>query len=87
MYIIETTPATIRDGSGFDYLEQELRRHGIQLEENPYREAVGEPPITEPAMITLMRSFMAHAKGNRLDPDTLAQRADRTLRARLFTLL
>jgi DNA helicase-4 len=85
--LIETTSATIRDGSGFDHLEQELRRHGIQLEEDPYREAVGEPPISEPAMITLMRSFMAHAKGNRLDPDTLAQRADRTLRARLFTRL
>ncbi|WP_197432517.1 UvrD-helicase domain-containing protein [Pseudarthrobacter sp. GA104] len=85
--LIETTSATIRDGSGFDHLEQELRRHGIQLKEDPYREAVGEPPITDQAMVALMRSFMAHAKGNRLDPDTLAQRADRTLRARLFTRL
>lgn len=85
--LIETTSATIRDGSGFEHLEQELRRHGIQLEEDPYREAVGEPPITEPAMMTLMRSFMAHAKGNRLTPDVLTQRAGRTLRARLFTRL
>lgn len=85
--LIETTSATIRDGSGFEHLEQELRRHGIQLEEDPYREAVGEPPITEPAMITLMRSFMAHAKGNRLTPDLLTQRAGRTLRGRLFTHL
>ena len=85
--LIETTSATIRDGSGFEHLEQELRRHGIQLEEDPYREAVGEPPITEPAMLTLMRSFMAHAKGNRLTPDVLTQRAGRTLRARLFTRL
>ncbi|MET3933606.1 UvrD-helicase domain-containing protein [Arthrobacter sp. OAP107] len=85
--LIETTSATIRDGSGFEHLEQELRRHGIQLEEDPYREAVGEPPITEPAMMTLMRSFMAHAKGNRLTPDVLTQRASRTLRARLFTRL
>jgi DNA helicase-4 len=85
--LIETTSATIRDGSGFEHLEQELRRHGIQLEEDPYREALGEPPISDQAMVALMRSFMAHAKGNRLTPDVLTQRAGRTLRARLFTRL
>lgn len=85
--LIETTSATIRDGSGFEHLEQELRRHGIQLEEDPYREAPGEPPISDHAMVALMRSFMAHAKGNRLTPDVLTQRAGRTLRARLFTRL
>lgn len=85
--LIETTSATIRDGSGFEHLEQELRRHGIQLEEDPYREALGEPPISDQAMVALMRSFMTHAKGNRLTPDVLTQRAGRTLRARLFTRL
>lgn len=85
--LIETTSATIRDGSGFDHLEQELRSHGVELEEDPYREAAGEPPITDPAMITLMRSFMSHAKGNRLTPDELTQRAGHELRARLFVRL
>ncbi|AOY70785.1 uvrDREP helicase family protein [Arthrobacter sp. ZXY-2] len=85
--LIETTSATIRDGSGFEHLEQELRRHGIQLEEDPYREALGDPPISDQAMVGLMRSFMTHAKGNRLTPDVLTQRAGRTLRARLFTRL
>ncbi|MFF2318219.1 UvrD-helicase domain-containing protein [Arthrobacter sp. NPDC058097] len=85
--LIETTSATIRDGSGFDHLERELRRHGIELEEDPYREAAGEPPITDRAMITLMRSFMSHAKGNRLSPDELTQRAGHELRARLFVRL
>ncbi|WP_284982464.1 UvrD-helicase domain-containing protein [Arthrobacter sp. efr-133-TYG-118] len=85
--LIETTSATIRDGSGFEHLEKELRRHGIQLVEDPYLEAVGEPPISDQAMVALMRSFMSHAKGNRLTPEELAQRAGRTLRARLFTQL
>ncbi|MFC7848210.1 UvrD-helicase domain-containing protein [Arthrobacter sp. NPDC057388] len=85
--LIETTSATIRDGSGFEHLEQELRRHGIQLKEDPYREAAGEPPISDQAMLALIRSFMSHAKGNRLTPDLLAERAGRTLRARLFTRL
>ncbi|BAS11785.1 helicase IV [Arthrobacter sp. Hiyo8] len=35
--LIETTSATIRDGSGFEHLEQELRRHGIQLVEDTGR--------------------------------------------------
>ncbi|MBT8163197.1 MULTISPECIES: UvrD-helicase domain-containing protein [Arthrobacter] len=85
--LIETTSATIRDGSGFDHLEQELRRHGIQLNEDPHREAVGEPPISDAAMVALMRAFMSHAKGNRLTPEMLALRAGRTLRARLFLRL
>ena len=85
--LIETTSATIRDGSGLEHLEQELRRHGVQLEEDPYREAVGQPPISDPAMVSLMRSFMTHAKGNRLSPDELGQRAGNELRARIFTRL
>ncbi|MDQ0648639.1 DNA helicase-4 [Microbacterium natoriense] len=85
--LIETTSATIRDGSGFEHLEQELRRHGIELDENPYREAAGEPPINDKAMLTLMRAFMSHAKGNRLIPEVLGQRAGRSLRNRLFVQL
>jgi len=85
--LIETTSATIRDGSGFDHLEQELRRHGVELVDDPYRESVGDPPISDQAMVTLLRSFMSHAKGNRLTPEMLAQRAGHTFRARLFTRL
>jgi DNA helicase-4 len=85
--LIETTSATIRGGSGFDHLEQELRRHGIQLNEDPYREAAGEPPISDAAMVKLMRAFMVHAKGNHLAPDVLGQRAGHVLRNRLFVRL
>lgn len=85
--LIETTSASIRDGSGFDHLEQELRRYGIELDENPYREAVGEPPITDKKMLELMRTFMSHAKGNRLTVELLEQRVNRSLRSRLFVRL
>lgn len=82
--LIETTSASIRDGSGFEHLERELRRRGVELDEDPYREAVGESPITDRAMVTLMRGFMKHAKGNRVAPEVLEQRASRSLRNRLF---
>ncbi|MDO4256340.1 MAG: UvrD-helicase domain-containing protein [Kocuria sp.] len=85
--LIETTSASIRDGSGFDHLESELRRRGVELDENPYRESVGEPPITDGAMLRLMRAFLSHAKGNRVSIDTLEQRAGRSLRSKLFVRL
>ena len=85
--LIETTSATIRDGSCFEHLERELRRHGIELQEDPYRDAPGEPPISDQAMVSLMRSFMTHAKGNRLSPEVLIERAGRNLRSKLFTRL
>lgn len=86
--LIETTSAKIRDGSGFAHLEEELGRLGIELDENPYREAVGEPPINDRAMVSLMRSFMVHVKGNRLTGDELARRAGTIqLRNKLFLSL
>lgn len=85
--LIETTSASIRDGSGFEHLERELRQRGIELDEDPDREPVGEVPISDPDLVRLMRSFMVHAKGNRLPTEELEQRAGWTLRARLFVRL
>lgn len=83
--LIETTSAKIRDGSGFTDLAEELGRLGVELEENPYREAVGEPPVNDRALVSLMRSFMVHVKGNRLTEDALARRGGTAqLRNRLF---
>jgi len=86
--LIETTSAKIRDGSGFTHLAEELGRFGVELEENPYRAAVGEPPINDRAMVSLMRSFMIHVKGNRVTEDALARRGGTAqLRHRLFLRL
>jgi DNA helicase-4 len=86
--LIETTSAKIRDGSGFVHLAGELGRLGVELDENPDRKAVGEPPINDRALVQLMRTFMVHVKGNRLAPDELASRAGTAqLRSRLFLRL
>jgi DNA helicase-4 len=87
--LIETTSAMIRDdsGSGFKHLEAELRRRGVVLNEDPDRAAVGEPPITDRGIISLLRTFMSHAKGNRLDPAVLVARGGKGLRTRLFLRL
>jgi DNA helicase-4 len=60
----------------------------VKLDENPYREAVGEPPINDRALVSLMRSFMVHVKGNRLTAEELARRAGALqLRGKLFLSL
>lgn len=86
--LIETTSANIRDGSGFAHLARELIRLGVELDENPYREAAGEPPISDRALVQLIRTLMVHVKGNRLTTDELARRAGTVqLRSRLFLRL
>ncbi|MGR6092244.1 UvrD-helicase domain-containing protein [Brevibacterium sp. CSND-B09] len=85
--LIETTSASIRDGSGFDHLEAELRRLGVELEENPYREAPGEEPISDRKMVELVRSFLVHVKGNKLSLEQLKRRAGNGIRERLFLKL
>ncbi|OII37719.1 hypothetical protein BIV02_04590 [Curtobacterium sp. MMLR14_014] len=85
--LIETTSASIRDGSAFEHLRHELGSRGLVLEENPYREAVGEPPISDKEFIQLLRTFMGHAKGNRLEADQLQRGAGQSLRSRLFLRL
>lgn len=86
--LLETTSAGIRDGSGFKHLATELQRLGQQFDENPYRHIPGEQPITDGELLGLFRTFMVHAKGNRID---LAALTDKTpasdIRARIFLRL
>jgi DNA helicase IV len=69
--LLETTWATIMDGTGFDYLTDQLTRLGAALDENPYREPVGEEPLDDAGMLALVGTFMVHAKSNRLDLATV----------------
>lgn len=85
--LLETTSATIRDGSGFRYLEAQLRARGVLLYENPYREIAGEEPLSDEGLVRLMRSFMAHAKGSRLTAADLQRRAGASHRSQLFLRL
>lgn len=82
--LIETTSASIRDGSGFEHLKKRLQTLGIQLTEDPYRDVPGEPPLSDRELISLLRDFMVHAKGNRLSAEELRSRAGTNIRARLF---
>jgi DNA helicase IV len=69
--LLETTTAGIADGSGFDDLEHQLIALGAHLDEAPYRDVPGEPPIRDDQLLQLVRTFMVHLKSNRLDPARL----------------
>lgn len=77
--LLETTSATVRDGSAFDYLTRELTARGVTLDPNPDREVAGEPPVRFEQLITLFRTFLTHVKSNRLTDQELRDRADTAL--------
>lgn len=73
--LLETTMAQLWSGEAFRYLAGELPKLGVTLDPNPDREVPGRKPIENPRLARTFRSFLTHAKSNRL---TLAE-----LRARL----
>ena len=73
--LLQTTSATVRDGTAFEYLARELTSRGIVLDENPYRQSSGRPPITDADLVKLLRTFMIHVKSNRLSARDLDDRA------------
>ena len=74
--LLETTMAELWSGKAFIYLEQELRRLGITLDPNPDREGKGRRPIENPRLARTFRSFLTHAKSNRLSVNKLKQSLD-----------
>jgi DNA helicase IV len=73
--LLETTMAELWSGKAFRYLEAELPKLGLNLDPDPERPAPGRKPIENPRLARTFRSFMMHAKSNRLSL--------RELRARL----
>ena len=65
------TSATVRDGTAFDYLADALTARGLTLDPNPDREVPGEQPLKYEQLLTLVRTFLAHVKSNRLTEQQL----------------
>lgn len=72
--LLETTMAELWSGRAFGYLERELTKLGIQLDPNPDRPVSGRQPIESPRLARTIRSFLTHAKSNRLTVAELRQR-------------
>lgn len=74
--LLETTMAQLWSGKAFAYLTEELTLRGCVLDPNPDREVTGRQPIENPRLARTIRSFLTHAKSNRLTVDGLRQRLD-----------
>ena len=74
--LLETTMAELWSGKAFTYLEQELTQLGITLDPNPDREGKGRRPMENPRLARTFRSFLTHAKSNRVSINELKQRLD-----------
>ena len=64
--LLETTMADLWSGKAFTYLEKELKARGVELDPNPDRPISGRRPIENPRLARTFRSFITHAKSNRL---------------------
>ncbi|MEM5330375.1 UvrD-helicase domain-containing protein [Paraburkholderia sp. JHI2823] len=76
--LIETTSHQVRTGDVFKHLASQLTRRGIQLDPNPDREipAGGQKPMEPAELVTLVRTFISHAKSNCMTAAALRQRLD-----------
>ena len=74
--LLETTMAELWSGKAFTYLERELSRLGVELDPNPDRDVPGRQPIENPRLARTIRSFLTHAKSNRLTSAELRRRLD-----------
>lgn len=72
--LLETTMAQLWNGEAFRYLEKELTALDITLDPNPERPAKGRSPIENPRLARTFRTFMVHAKSNRLSMEELRAR-------------
>lgn len=72
--LLETTMAGLWSGEAFTYLERELRKRGVKLDPDPDREVPGRRPIENPRLARTLRSFLTHAKSNRLTVTELRRR-------------
>lgn len=74
--LIETTMADLWSGRAFAALEKELTRRGIALDPDPHRPRVGRKVLEDKDLVRTFRTFMVHAKSNRLSDVELSQRAN-----------
>lgn len=74
--LLETTMAGVWSGAAFRYLQQELTKLGLVLDPNPDRDVAGPQPIEAPRLARTIRSFLTHAKSNRLTVVDLRRRVN-----------
>lgn len=74
--LMETTMAGLWSGDAIRYLAIELTRRGIVLDPNPDRTVPGRKPIENPRLARTFRTFLTHAKSNRLTIADLRSRLD-----------
>ena len=74
--LIETTMSELWSGTGLHNLAQELTQRGIQLHPNPARIIATQTPTENERLLSTFRSFLTHAKSNRLSDDQLRERLD-----------
>lgn len=86
--LVETTSATIRDGSGFMHLQRELEARGVTLKPELRPEVQIQHLAKDRTLLGLVRTFLSHSKASRLDDAALVERVTQTsaspVRARLF---
>lgn len=75
--LIETSASQLADGTLFDSLDAQLRSHGIIPDFDPDRPGKGQPLLTDREMLNLFRTFLTHAKSNRVDDQALRARVRR----------
>lgn len=73
--LIETTSHGIRSPDGFSELEANLRSHGVKFGEIPLTDAQTERASDEASLLRVFRTFLSHAKSNRLTMQDLRTRA------------
>lgn len=74
--LLETTSAQVWSGEAFAYLACELTARGIVLEPRDDRPIANPAAVDERGLLQLIRTFLVHAKSNRLDDATLGRRLD-----------
>lgn len=72
--LLETTMSELWDGLAFERLSQQLTALGIMLDPNPDRKGAGPAPMKNEQLIRTFRTFLIHAKSNRLDGGQLRTR-------------
>jgi len=75
--LLETTMADLWAGTAFSYLERQLGKFGVRLDPNPDRPVRGRQPIENKRFARTIRSFLTHAKSNRLGVAELRSRAEK----------
>jgi DNA helicase-4 len=74
--LIETTRAQLWNGEGLDHLAKELTERGIRLRADPDRLLAGQTPTDYGRLLQTFRSFLTHAKSNRLSDAQLRERLE-----------